>query len=254
MTEASLGQKKPGVRVEYGRPELKPFRVCMFLALLQEWRARLRLALLFARHFEALLHDGLLFLHLRLGGIGFHNGIDRATHAVNMAADEEDRIIHLGLDVRQVCLEEAHLAQEFILRQEVLQRDALGQQAGIGLGRFDGGKGETAAARAQLGNPLALRGCEGRHGWQAVSQLLERFEDLVHFRWRKRDAGERIPSSGRVCAVARGVGRWCRCAFVHVLFLTDAVAGFGPRRSAGLSPHGGPEPSCRPEACCIRQV
>ena len=223
--EASLGQKKPGARVEYGRPELKPFRVSMFLALLQEWRLRLRLALL-SRHFEALLHDGLLFLHLRLSSIGFHNGIDRATHAVNMAADEEDGIVELRLDVRQMRLEEAHLAQEFILRQEVLQRDALGQQAGIGLGRFDGGKGETATARAQLGNPLALGGCEGRHGWQAVSQLLERFEDLVHFRLRKRDAGERIPSSGRVCAFARGVGRWCRCGLCHMLFLTDAVPGF----------------------------
>ena len=64
---------------------------------------------------EALLHRGLLLLQAGLCGRGFRQGIHRAADAVDVVAGQEQRVIELELQVRDMRLHEAEVPEELIL-------------------------------------------------------------------------------------------------------------------------------------------
>ena len=128
-----------------------------------------------ARFFEneALLHQGLLLLQARLGGVGFHHSVDRAAYGVDVIAYEEQGVIELGFEVGDMRLHEAQSSQEFVLPHETFERDALGKHAAVGLGCLKGGIGEPSGARSQFRDALALQGRQVRHRRQKTLHLVD---------------------------------------------------------------------------------
>lgn len=174
---------------------------------------------------EAELHGSLLFLQLGLGRRSLRESVHRAACAVDVVANEQKCIVEPRLEAGDVRLHQTEVAQEFILPDERVQRDALREKSRIGLGGLEGEIRKAAGLDAELRHASPLDRGEVGHRGKHPLELVQFCDDRGQLLVRERGARERILGS-RVILHHRGGAVAGLCGYCFHVAHHCAAVGF----------------------------